>query len=227
MCNIKCIVFILFFFWLLILGLKLMSTSIHFLWTVYNKKMSIYPIINYPIFSENTIIHKFRDTETHVCGIKLQIASPLHPPWPVMLLACVIFSEFFAQYLTHPPQSAAVLFHRRYYTNIPFAKKCSGVVGGGWMWISYKKCQEKWSIYFHSNLLTVAEQTFVKSLSILYNFEYLSAEHLGDSAENSNHLITSASKSSIRRFVITEKASTRAFSWLKAATTAFTFKTLC
>ena len=37
---------------------------------------------------------------------------------------------------------------------------------------------------------------------------------------------TSASKISIRRFVITEKAPTRAFSWLKAATTAFTFKTL-
>ena len=36
----------------------------------------------------------------------------------------------------------------------------------------------------------------------------------------------SASKSSIRRFVITDKAPTRAFSWLKAATTAFTFKTL-
>ena len=35
-----------------------------------------------------------------------------------------------------------------------------------------------------------------------------------------------ASKSSIRRFVITEKAPTRAFSWLKAATIAFTFKTL-
>ena len=33
---------------------------------------------------------------------------------------------------------------------------------------------------------------------------------------------TSASKSCIRRFVITEKA----FSWLKAVTTAFTFKTL-
>ena len=38
---------------------------------------------------------------------------------------------------------------------------------------------------------------------------------------------SSASKSSIRRFVIMEKAHTRAFSWLKAATTAFTFKTLC
>ena len=32
---------------------------------------------------------------------------------------------------------------------------------------------------------------------------------------------TSASKSSIRRFVITEKASTRAFSWLKAPTSAY------
>ena len=30
----------------------------------------------------------------------------------------------------------------------------------------------------------------------------------------------------IRRFVITQKAPTRTFSWLKAATTAFTFKTL-
>ena len=39
-------------------------------------------------------------------------------------------------------------------------------------------------------------------------------------------LTISASKSSIRRFVITEKARTRAFSWLKAATTACTFKTL-
>ena len=39
-------------------------------------------------------------------------------------------------------------------------------------------------------------------------------------------LDTSASKSSIRRFAITEKAPTRAFSWLKVATTAFTFKTL-
>ena len=36
----------------------------------------------------------------------------------------------------------------------------------------------------------------------------------------------SAIKSSIRRFMITEKAPTRAFSWLKTATTAFTFKTL-
>ena len=37
---------------------------------------------------------------------------------------------------------------------------------------------------------------------------------------------TRASKRSTRRFVITEKAPTRAFSCLKAATTAFTFKTL-
>ena len=46
---------------------------------------------------------------------------------------------------------------------------------------------------------------------------------------NNFHLLTlcsSASKSSIRRFVITEKAPTRAFSWLKAATTASTLKTL-
>ena len=40
-----------------------------------------------------------------------------------------------------------------------------------------------------------------------------------------NNVTTSAWKSSIWRFVSTEKAPTRAFSWLKAATTAFTFKT--
>ena len=33
--------------------------------------------------------------------------------------------------------------------------------------------------------------------------------------------------SAIRRFIITEKAPTRAFSWLKAPTSAFTFKILC
>ena len=41
-----------------------------------------------------------------------------------------------------------------------------------------------------------------------------------------NQVDISASKRSIRMFVITEKAPTRAFSWLKTATTAFTFKTL-
>ena len=39
-------------------------------------------------------------------------------------------------------------------------------------------------------------------------------------------LATSASKRSIRRYVITEKAPARPFSGLKAATTAFTFKTI-
>ena len=39
-------------------------------------------------------------------------------------------------------------------------------------------------------------------------------------------IIISASKRSIRRFVITVKAPTRTFFWLKVATTAFTFKTL-
>ena len=38
---------------------------------------------------------------------------------------------------------------------------------------------------------------------------------------------SSASKSSIRRFVITEKAPTRAFSWLKAATTQAVTVSVC
>ena len=46
----------------------------------------------------------------------------------------------------------------------------------------------------------------------------------GDTGEEEED--TSASNRSIRRFIITEKAPTRAFSWLKAATTTFTFKTL-
>ena len=40
-----------------------------------------------------------------------------------------------------------------------------------------------------------------------------------------HHLLELETKA-IRWFVITEKAPTRAFSWLKAATTAFKFKTL-
>ena len=51
-------------------------------------------------------------------------------------------------------------------------------------------------------------------------------KHLLQLADLYSVVDSSASKRSIRRFVITEKAPTRAFSWLKAATTAFTFKTL-
>ena len=49
-----------------------------------------------------------------------------------------------------------------------------------------------------------------------------------EAAENASKTLCTIvlQKRSIRRFVTTEKAPTRAFSWLKAATTAFTFKTL-
>ena len=57
-------------------------------------------------------------------------------------------------------------------------------------------------------------------LQVLVNITNVIINHGGGALGNS------ASKSSIRRFIITEKAPTRAFSWLKAATTAFTFKTL-
>ena len=50
-------------------------------------------------------------------------------------------------------------------------------------------------------------------------------EYSGE-CDSSIEMEASASNSSIRRFVIIEKAPTRAFSWLKAATTAFKFKTL-
>ena len=76
----------------------------------------------------------------------------------------------------------------------------------------------------------------VLTLSLIIH-QYDSIDHLSNCSidrsagtrEHSDHFIrtfhgtvTSASK----RFVISEKAPTRAFSWLKAATTAFTFKTL-
>ena len=47
-----------------------------------------------------------------------------------------------------------------------------------------------------------------------------------DTAASATPVQVSASKRSIRRFEITEKAPTRAFSWLKLATTAVIFKTL-
>ena len=57
--------------------------------------------------------------------------------------------------------------------------------------------------------------------------DYVWLWRLTDGTRSPYHLglRSSVSKRSIRRFVITEKAPTRAFSWLKAATTAFTFKT--
>ena len=53
-------------------------------------------------------------------------------------------------------------------------------------------------------------------------------EHGGNSRDISHniYLLLDIQTKAIRRFVITEKAPTRAFSVLKAATTAFTFKTL-
>ena len=58
--------------------------------------------------------------------------------------------------------------------------------------------------------------------------DYVWLWRLTDGTRSPYHLglRSSVSKRSIRRFVTTEKAPTRAFSWLKAATTAFTFKTL-
>ena len=44
--------------------------------------------------------------------------------------------------------------------------------------------------------------------------------------DRAEEIDSSASKSSIRRFIITEKAPARAFSYLKAATTAFTLSHL-
>ena len=72
--------------------------------------------------------------------------------------------------------------------------------------------------------ISATEQYLISSSGQTYLTEKLPSPVPGD--DPCARVPTSASKSSIRRFVITEKAPTRAFSWLKAATTAFTFKTL-
>ena len=49
---------------------------------------------------------------------------------------------------------------------------------------------------------------------------------VGAAAEEELNLLLSLKRKSIRRFVSTEKAPTRAFSWSKVPTSALTFKTL-
>ena len=77
----------------------------------------------------------------------------------------------------------------------------------------------------HQRLLQLGEAS-LQSLGLLLVGLQLLLQLLPPPAEQCQVVTSSASKSSIRRFVITEKAPTRAFSLLKAATTAFTFKTL-
>ena len=76
--------------------------------------------------------------------------------------------------------------------------------------------------------LTLAEVVMEPVDETLLELVDVADQHRGEVgvAEVRGAVLGSASKSSIRRIVITEKAPTRAFSWLKAATTAFTFKTL-
>ena len=61
---------------------------------------------------------------------------------------------------------------------------------------------------------------------VLWPGATLPCHHSEASCSPSHSYLLVLQKRSIRRFVITEKAPTRAFSWLKAATNAFTFKTL-
>ena len=59
---------------------------------------------------------------------------------------------------------------------------------------------------------------------VLWPGATLPCHHSEASCSPSHSYLLVLQKRSIRRSVITEKAPTRAFSWLKAATTAFTFK---
>ena len=94
--------------------------------------------------------------------------------------------------------------------------------------------QERGRYIYTSMLGTARELSAAENVRVAVFLERENLRHAqqlgfrGVFTTNANRLTQeiSASKSSIRRFVITEKAPTRAFSWLKAATTAFTLKTL-
>ena len=79
---------------------------------------------------------------------------------------------------------------------------------------------------YNVGFMSFENQAFMCSFSCKHHQTITMSPSLGISWSGGAHCAGSAPKSSIRRFVITDKAPTRAFSWLKAATTAFTFKTL-
>ena len=64
-------------------------------------------------------------------------------------------------------------------------------------------------------------------LAFLSTLASVTASSVSEDIVKQEWEVGGASKRSIRKFVITEKAPPRAFSWLKGATTAFTFKTQC
>ena len=87
------------------------------------------------------------------------------------------------------------------------------------LWAERLKCWG-WQNSLSELFVSCRSQVFVMFSIVSLQRASVSTVKVGGEVE------TSASKSSIRRFVITEKAPTRAFSWLKAPTSAFTFKTL-
>ena len=87
-----------------------------------------------------------------------------------------------------------------------------------------KNVKDKNSI--HLNCKCTQSKTFLPSLCSLYPPLYPSRHVTELVPAQSRISATNRSIGSTTGCTITEKAPTRAFSWLKAATTAFTFKTL-
>ena len=99
----------------------------------------------------------------------------------------------------------------------------------GGPWFRFFNWSESDTVFPNPTILQVYEDLSVSIFARWQGWKdhvYLGPGHVWGGSSKLR-VSTSASKSSIRRFVIAEKAPTRAFSWLKAATTAFTFKTLC
>ena len=107
------------------------------------------------------------------------------------------------------------------YRSLPSSSACVAQRQEEWIWEDFSIHQNdgSWKLIFLWLVLWI-------ELTELQFFLSHSSAHSHNTSALTQIITNSASKTSIRRFVIMEKAPSRAFSWLKAATTAFTFKTL-
>ena len=118
---------------------------------------------------------------------------------------------------THCPQSCLLIFCSVRMSTI--IRKCCHII---WQKCCAPDCDQMWRSV--SSLRVIPRSCDPDTRQYCHSTILLTSPQPGKMA--AVRVMCSAWKSSIRRFVISEKAPTRAFSWLKAATTAFTFKTL-
>ena len=98
------------------------------------------------------------------------------------------------------------------YRSLPSSSACVAQRQEEWIWEDFSIHQNdgSWKLIFLWLVLWI-------ELTELQFFLSHSSAHSHNTSALTQIITNSASKTSIRRFVITEKAPTRAFSWLKAA----------